>query len=90
MITYHLLYTKWHPLKCIEQGVTPRLFPVLLSGGSRISRGGGANSPGGLPTYDFAKFSQKLHDIERIWTPGGALVPRDPLRSATATVQYSR
>ena len=34
-------------------------------------RGGGANSPGGAPTYDFAKFSQKLHEIERIWTPGG-------------------
>ena len=34
-------------------------------------RGGGANSPGGAPTYEFAKFSQKLHEIERIWTPGG-------------------
>ena len=33
-------------------------------------RGGGANSPGGVPTYDFAKFSQKLHEIEKIWTPG--------------------
>ena len=30
-------------------------------------RGGGANSPGGgAHTYDFAKFSQKLHEIERI------------------------
>ena len=26
---------------------------------------------GGAPTYDFAKFSPKLHEIERIWTPGG-------------------
>ena len=34
-------------------------------------RGGGANSQGGAPTYEFAKFSQKLHEIERIWTPGG-------------------
>ena len=25
----------------------------------------------GAPTYDFAKLSQKLHKIERIWTPGG-------------------
>ena len=25
----------------------------------------------GAPTYDFAKFPQKLHEIERIWTPGG-------------------
>ena len=32
----------------------------------------GAPTPQGAPTYDFAKFSQKLHEIERIWTPGGA------------------
>ena len=32
-------------------------------------RGGGANSPRGAPTYNFAKISQKLHEIERIWTP---------------------
>ena len=43
---------------------------ILISGGSRISPGGGANSPGGATTYDFAKFSQKLHEIERIWTRG--------------------
>ena len=36
-----------------------------------LPRGGRANPPGGAPTYDFAKFSQKLHEIERIWTPGG-------------------
>ena len=39
-------------------------------------RGGGANSPG-APTYEFAKISQKLHEIERIWALGG--VPRAPL-----------
>ena len=33
-------------------------------------RGGGANSPG-APTYDFAKISQKLYEIERILTLGG-------------------
>ena len=34
-------------------------------------RGGGANSRGGgAPTYDFAKISPKLHEIERIRTPG--------------------
>ena len=32
----------------------------------------GAPTPeGGTPTYDFAKISQKLHEIERIWTLGG-------------------
>ena len=48
-----------------------------------FSRGGGANSPGEAPTYDFAIFSQKLHEMERIWAPRGcaSLVP--PLRSAT-------
>ena len=39
-------------------------------------RGGGANSPGGAPTYDFAKFHQKLHEIERIWTPRGGARPK--------------
>ena len=32
----------------------------------------------GAPTYDFAKISQKLHEIERIWTLGGGGVPRAP------------
>ena len=31
----------------------------------------GAPTPAGAPTYDFAKFSQKLHESERIWAPGG-------------------
>ena len=42
--------------------------------GAPTPRGGGA-------TYDFAKFSQKLHEIERIWTAtGGASLtpPLDP------------
>ena len=35
-------------------------------------RGGGAPTPqGGGATYDFTKFPQKLHEIERIWMPGG-------------------
>ena len=33
---------------------------------------GGDNSPGEAPTYDFAKFSQKLYEIESIWTTRGA------------------
>ena len=37
---------------------------------------GSANSPGGAPIYDFAKFSQKLHEIERIWTPGEVARPK--------------
>ena len=36
-----------------------------------------APTPGGAPTYDFAKIPQKLHEIERIWT-GGARPSRPP------------
>ena len=35
-----------------------------------FSWGMGANPPGGAPKYDFVNFAQKLHEIERIWTPG--------------------
>ena len=38
----------------------------------------GAPTPGGAPTYDFAKFSQKLHEIERIRTPGEGAHPLRP------------
>ena len=31
--------------------------------------------PGGGPTYDFAKFSPKLHEIERILARGASLRP---------------
>ena len=51
----------------------PGPYPIgKSSGGSRISRGGGPTSQGGAPPYDFAKISQKLHEIKRIWTRGGA------------------
>ena len=52
----------------------PIYYPVADLG---FPRGGGANSPGGAPTYDFAKFSQKLHEIERISAPrGGGACPK--------------
>ena len=62
---------------------------IKFSGGSRISpRRGRQLSRGGAPTYDFVKFSQKLHEIERIWTPGGGAHPKfyyvdPPLKLAT-------
>ena len=54
-------------------------YASLRSGGSWISprwrrqpsEGGGVS-----PTYDFAKFSQKLKEIERIWTLEGVGVAR--------------
>ena len=41
----------------------------------------GRQLPKGGPTYDFTKISQKLYEIERIWTRGH--IPRAPFRSAT-------
>ena len=38
------------------------------------------------PTCDFAKCSQKLHEIERIWTGGGTSLA--PLRSATDMLAF--
>ena len=57
----------------------------VTSDGSRISpRGGREPSKGGAWTRNFAKFSQKLHEIERIWTQrGGRASLTPPLRSAT-------
>ena len=53
------------------------------SGGSRIPPRRGRQLPRGAPTYDFAKFSQKLHEIERIWTLKGGASKILLCRSAT-------
>ena len=53
-------------------------------------RGGGANSPGGTPTYDFAKCSQKLHEIERIWSRGGGPRPLDPPLNMIRKIKYRK
>ena len=51
---------------------------LVSRGGSWIPRLRGANPRGGgAPTYDFAKFSEKLHDIEKILVRREA--PRAPL-----------
>ena len=44
----------------------------------------------GAPIYDFAKFPQKLHEIERIRTPRGARPSRSYHRSTTAERQRQR
>ena len=45
--------------------------------GAGFPRGGGANPPGGAPTFQAGRhhtilpiISKKLHEIERIWTVG--------------------
>ena len=65
------------------QGRSTGLPGIIPSGRSRISRGRGWQLPGGVPTYEFAKFSQKLHEIERILPPGGHMALPHPLISAT-------
>ena len=48
---------------------------------------GGAG--GGLPIYDFAKFSRKLHENERIWAPdGGGGRPPTSATGIRACCQY--
>ena len=42
----------------------------------------GAPTPRGAQTYDFAKFSRKPLEIERIWAPTRARIPAPPLRFA--------
>ena len=66
---------------------------MLGRGGSRISRRRGRRRYGGgggglAPTYDFDKFSEKLHEIEKIlgrWRGAGA-----PPKSATVKIQIMK
>ena len=70
--TYHMdnsyyectFYNYYWECNCASSNYT-------FSGGSRISPRRGRQLPGGVPTYEFVEFSQKLHEIERIWTRGG-------------------
>ena len=50
---------------------------IKSRGGSKIPCRRGADPPGGAPTYDFVKFSRKLHEIEKILGRRGA-PPLDP------------
>ena len=45
---------------------------VMVSGGSRISPRRGCQLSRGVPTYEFAKFSQKLHELKEFGPQGGA------------------
>ena len=50
--------------------------------------GGGANLPGEAPTYDFAKFCEKLHEIEKILGRRGGGVPGCPPKSGTEYILW--
>ena len=60
----------------------------IVSGGSRIfPRGGREPSRGGR---EHAKFSRKLHEIERIWTPrGGRASLTPPLDPPMIVIHYT-
>ena len=64
--------------KCTENSVARSTSSNnnASNGRSRISQRRGRQLSGGAPTYNFAKFSQKLHEIERIWTPRGGAHPK--------------
>ena len=71
-----LISEKLHEIK--EQW---RIQDFPEEGAPTLQAGGG-----GAPTYNFAKFSQKLHEIERIWTPGGGASKILLCRSATEEI----
>ena len=49
--------------------------------------GGGTDPLGGAPTYDFVKFSEKLHEIEKILGHRGVHAGGIPPKSATVFMQ---
>ena len=59
---------------------------TLFSGGSRISPWWRCQPYRGHQHTIFAKFSPKLHETERIWTPRGTCVAHTPLRSTNAII----
>ena len=56
---------------------------VCSRGGSRILCRRGHQPSGGAPTYDFVKFSEKLHEIKKILGHRGACARGVPPKSAT-------
>ena len=62
-------------------------FPVADPG---FPRGGGTNSPGGGGRQHtiLPNFSKNCMKLKEFGSPGGARVPRAPLRSATVSTYY--
>ena len=59
---------------------------ALARGGSRIPRRRGRQPYRGAPTYDFAKFCEKLHEIEKILGRRGAGAGHAPLNPPLLTI----
>ena len=45
--------------------------------------GGGTNPPGRVPTYKFARFSQKMHEMKKILVCRGVHAGGTPIQLAT-------
>ena len=58
-----------HPTARVQQLV----YFILIRGGSRIPCRSGRRPSGVAPTYDFVKFSEKLHEIEKVLGHGGGV-----------------
>ena len=59
-------------------------------GGSRIPCKRGRRPSRGTPTYNFVKFSEKLHEIEKILSRGGGGGGMAPIpKSATGIVRLN-
>ena len=70
-------------------GLEPRMMKFYVTrGGSRIPRRRGRQPSGGAPTYDFVKFSEKLHEIEKILDHRGGARRVRPPKSATGYAMY--
>ena len=67
------LYVKFYLFKHINP-----LYVAIAGADPGLSIGGGANPPGGAPTYDFAKFHKKLHEVEKILGCKGGHAPGAP------------
>ena len=65
---------KFSKFKFLTKVQTFNIFSEIIArGGSRIlHRRGRQPSREGAPSYDFVKFSEKLHEIEKILDRGGA------------------
>ena len=75
----HSIYiAHFKPSKPVADTISPEM-------GAPTLRGGGAN----IRLYDFAKFSQKLHEVERIW-PWEGTSKILLFRSATANWKQQR
>ena len=66
LISLGLVRTRRHQMKS-------NFCPVVDPG---FPRGGGANSPGGAPTYDFAKNPKNCMKLKEFWPPGEGARPK--------------